>query len=128
MPGRTLTSLKEIDVTKLGGVGPKKAESLAVMDPPIETVFDLLTHYPRRYLDRTNQAMIKDLKVGEEAMVLARVKRNQSRRTRQGRALVELDVFDGSSYLKCTFFNQGWRGRQLPVGTEAVFFGKLEVY
>jgi ATP-dependent DNA helicase RecG len=128
MPGRTLTSLKSIDVTKLGGVGQKKAESLAVMDPPIETVFDLVTHYPRRYLDRTNQAMIRDLEVGEEAMVLAKVKRNQSRRTRQGRALVELDVFDGSSYLKCTFFNQGWRGRQLPVGTEAVFFGKLELY
>ncbi|HUP87138.1 MAG TPA: ATP-dependent DNA helicase RecG [Acidimicrobiales bacterium] len=128
MAGRTLTSLKDIDVTKLNGVGPKKAESLAVMDPPIETVFDLLTHYPRRYLDRTSQAMIKDLQVGDEAMVLARVKRNQSRRTRQGRALVELDVFDGSSYLKCTFFNQAWRGRQLPVGTEAVFFGKLELF
>ena len=128
MPGRTLTSLKGVDVTKLAGVGPKKAESLAVMDPPIETVFDLVTHYPRRYLDRTNQAMIRDLKVGEEAMILAKVKRNASRRTRQGRALVELDVFDGSSYLKCTFFNQGWRARQLPVGTEAVFFGKLELF
>jgi ATP-dependent DNA helicase RecG len=128
MPARTLTSLKEVDVTKLNGVGPKKAESLAVMDPPIETVFDLVTHYPRRYLDRTNQKLIKDLAVGDEAMVLARVKRNQSRRTKQGRALVEIDVFDGSSYLKCTFFNQGWRGRQLPVGTEAVFFGKLEMY
>ncbi len=128
MPGRTLPSLKEIDVTKVAGVGPKKAESLALLDPPIETVFDLVTHYPRRYLDRTKQAMIKDLKVGDEAMVLARVKRNQTRRTKQGRALVELDVFDGSSYLKCTFFNQGWRGRQLPVGIEAVFYGKLELY
>jgi len=128
MPGRTLPSLKEIGVTKVAGVGEKKAEALASLEPPIETVFDLVTHYPRRYLDRTNQAMIRDLRVGEEAMVLARVKRNQSRRTKQGRALVELDVFDGSSYLKVTFFNQGWRGRQLPVGTEAVFFGKLELY
>jgi ATP-dependent DNA helicase RecG len=128
VPPRTLSSLKEIPVTKLAGVGPKKAEALAAADPPIETLLDLLTPYPRRYLDRTNQAMIKDLKVGDEAMVLARVKRNQSRRTKQGRALVELDVFDGASYLKCTFFNQGWRGRQLPVGTEAVFFGKLELY
>jgi ATP-dependent DNA helicase RecG len=126
--GRTLTSLKQIDVTKVAGVGVKKAESLAAMDPPIETVFDLVTHYPRRYLDRTKQVMIRDLAVGDEAMVLARVKRNRSRRTRQGRALVELDVFDGASYLKCTFFNQGWRGRQLPVGTEAIFFGRLEMY
>ncbi|MGI8709599.1 MAG: ATP-dependent DNA helicase RecG, partial [Acidimicrobiales bacterium] len=26
------------------------------------------------------------------------------------------------------FFNQGWRERQLPVGTEAVFFGKVDVF
>ncbi len=125
---RTLSSLKEIPVTRLAGVATKKAEALALFDPAIETVFDLVTHYPRRYIDRTNQAMIRDLAVGEEAMVLARVKRNATRRTRQGRALVELDVFDGSSYLRCTFFNQGWRGRQLPVGTEAVFFGKVDMY
>ena len=92
----------------------------------IETVLDLLTHYPRRYIDRTQQAEIRDLRLGEEAMVLARVKRSQLRRTRQGRSLVEIDVFDGSGYLKCTFFNQAWRAKQLKEGTEAVFFGKLE--
>jgi len=125
---RTLSALKDIPVTRLEGVGLKKAEALALFDPPIETVFDLVTHYPRRYIDRTNQAMIRDLVAGEEAMVLARVKRTSSRRTRQGRAMVDLDVFDGSSYLRCTFFNQAWRARQLPVGTEAVFFGKVETY
>ncbi len=130
MPARTLSSLRDVPVERLEGVKArkKKAEGLAVMDPPIETVLDLLTHYPRRYLDRTNQAMIRDLKVGDEAMILARVKRVQARRTRQGRAMVEIDVFDGSSYLKCTFFNQAWRSKQLPVGTEAVFFGKLDLY
>ena len=50
-----------------------------------------------------------------------------ARRTRNGRSLVEIDVFDGSSYLVCTFFNQPWRAKQLAAGTEAVFFGKLDV-
>ena len=36
------------------------------------------------------------------------------------RVLVEVDVFDGSGYLRCVFFNQGWRAKQLAVGTEAV--------
>src|SRR5947208_15325911 len=98
------------------------------MDPPIETVLDLLTHYPRRYIDRTQQATIRDLKVGDEAMVLATVKRVQSRRTRNRRAMVEIDVFDGTSYLKCTFFNQPWRAKQLAAGREAIFFGKVELY
>jgi len=94
----------------------------------IATVLDLLTHYPRRYVDRTNQVSIQDLKVGAEGMVLARVKRVVTKRTRQRRALVEVDVFDGSSYLHCVFFNQPWRAKQLADGTEAVFFGKVEAF
>ena len=123
---RRLSQLAELPVSVLDGVGPRKVEALATME--IETVLDLLTYYPRRYLDRTQQATIKDLKVGDEAMVLAVVKRVQSRRTRQRRALVEVDVFDGTSYLRCTFFNQPWRSKQLKEGADAVFFGKLEAY
>jgi ATP-dependent DNA helicase RecG len=107
-------------------VGPRKAEGLE--SAGITTVLDLLTHYPRRYLDRTRQATIKELKVGEEALVLATVRKVQSRRTRQLRALVEIDVSDGASYLHCVFFNQPWRSRQLSVGTQAVFFGTLESF
>jgi ATP-dependent DNA helicase RecG len=123
---RKLRQLAALEVGILTGVGPKKVDSLAEMD--IHTVLDLLTHYPRRYIDRTQQAEIKDLKVGEEGMVLARVKRSQVRRTRQGRSLVEIDVFDGSGYLKCTFFNQPWRAKQLKEGVEGIFFGKVDQY
>jgi ATP-dependent DNA helicase RecG len=123
---RRLISLADKPVTLLAGVGPKKA--LALEQVGVRSILDLLTYYPRRYLDRTNQADIADLVEGDEAMVLATVKRVNTRRTRAGRALVELDVFDGSSYLKCTFFNQPWRAKQLKSGTEAVFFGKVERY
>jgi ATP-dependent DNA helicase RecG len=92
----------------------------------ITSVLDLVTHYPRRYIDRTNQASIADLVEGDEAMVLATVRRTQSRRTRQGRTLVEIILFDGSSYLSVTFFNQPWRAKQLPEGTQVVVFGKVE--
>jgi len=125
---RRLAQLAKIPVTELKGVGEKKADALALMDPPIETVLDLLTHYPRRYIDRTQQVSIRDLRVGEEALVLATVKRVNSRRTRNRQTLVEIDVFDGTSYLKCTFFNQPWRAKQLAAGREAIFFGKVELY
>jgi ATP-dependent DNA helicase RecG len=123
---RRLGQLAKIPVTELKGVGEKKAEALVAME--IETVLDLLTHYPRRYIDRTQQATIKELRVGDEAMVLATVKRVQTRRTRQRRTLVEIDVFDGTSYLHCVFFNQPWRAKQLKEGTEAILFGKLESF
>jgi recombinational DNA repair protein (RecF pathway) len=121
-----LRALAERPVTVLSGVGPRKAEALEEMG--ITSVLDLITHYPRRYIDRTQQVAVKDLKVGEEAMVLAHVKRVSSRRTRQGRALVEIDVFDGTAYLRCTFFNQGWRAKQLVTGRQAIFFGKLDLF
>ena len=124
MTGRRLAQLAAIPVGELNGVGDKKVDALAAMG--IETVLDLLTHYPRRYVDRTRQSDIADLKVGDEAVVLATVKRVKSRRTRQGRMIVEVDVFDGTSYLHVVFFNQGWRAKQLGAGTQAVFFGKLE--
>src|SRR3954451_18103605 len=123
---RRLRALAEIPVSKLAGVGVRRADSLEQVG--ILTVLDLLQHYPRRYLDRTSQVEIRDLRVGEEALVLGRVKRVQARRTRNGRALVEVDVGDGSGFLRCSFFNQAWRAKQLRGGTEAAFFGKLEVY
>ena len=123
---RLLSGLADVPVTKLHGVGEKKAKALAEMG--IERVLDLLTHYPRRYVDRTQQAEIRELRIGDEAMVMATVKKVGSRRTRNRRTIVEVDVFDGSGYLRCTFFNQPWRARQLAAGTEAVFFGKVDMY
>src|SRR5918992_899993 len=52
----------------------------------------------------------------------------EPRRTRNRRTLVQVDVSDGSGYLRCTFFNQPWRVKQLRPGTSAVFFGKLDSY
>ncbi|MGH9057812.1 MAG: ATP-dependent DNA helicase RecG [Acidimicrobiales bacterium] len=120
----SLPYLAGISVERLRNVGPKNRDALAAMG--IETVLDLLTHYPRRYIDRTNQAHIADLVEGDEAMVLAAVRKVAGRRSRQGRSVVEVDLFDGSSYLRATFFNQPWRAKQLPEGTEVVVFGKVE--
>jgi ATP-dependent DNA helicase RecG len=123
---RTLAFLDTLPVTTIGGVGPRKAEALAQVG--IATVLDLLTHYPIRYIDRTRQLPIRDAKVGEDALVLATVKRVTRRRTHRGRVLVEVDVFDGSAYLRCTFFNQPWRAAQLKAGTEAAFFGRVDAF
>nr|MBA3282572.1 ATP-dependent DNA helicase RecG [Acidimicrobiia bacterium] len=107
---------------------PKKIAKLAEMG--IDTVLELLTTYPRRHIDRSRQETIRDLRPDDQAMVLARVARISSRRTRGPRpkTLVTAEIGDGSGYLRVTFFNQGWREHQLPVGTEAVFFGKVDTF
>ncbi len=125
-PPLSFADLRDIELTRLKGVGPALAEKLH--DLGLENVLDLLQHYPRRWVDRTKRADIAELRVGEEATVFAEVRSARGRRTRQGRSLVEVVVHDGTSLLNITFFNQPWRDKQLTVGTEAAFFGKLDVY
>ncbi len=124
--GVTLRELADRPVSDLHGVGDKKATALAKAG--VESVLDLLSYYPRRWLDRTREATIDELAVGEEGMVLVRVVRVSSRRTRNRRSLVEARVTDGTGSLPLTFFNQPWRERQLPEGTEAVVFGRMDRY
>jgi ATP-dependent DNA helicase RecG len=126
---RTLGQLDKKPVNLLERVKPAQAAALEEQFD-IRTVFDLLTHYPRRYIDRTHQAHIRELKLGEEAMVLARVERIASRRTkgRPPKTLVTAVISDGTGRLQVQFFNQPWRVKQLPAGTEAIFFGKLDQY
>ncbi|HEX3947354.1 MAG TPA: OB-fold nucleic acid binding domain-containing protein, partial [Acidimicrobiales bacterium] len=123
---RTLRELAEVPITRLNRLSEKKAAALAEWG--VESVFDLLTTYPHRYIDRSRQADLADLAVGEEAVVLATVARSSARRTRNRRSLVELSVDDGTGTMKVVFFNQHWRAKQLPAGTEALFFGKLDEY
>jgi ATP-dependent DNA helicase RecG len=94
-------------------------------------LWDLLTHYPRRYVDRTRQVRIAELAAGEEALVLARVTSVGSRRVRGGRTMVVAEVRDDSGVLRCTFFNQPWRERQLAAlgeRSEVALFGRVEVF
>ena len=61
-------------------------------------------------------------------MVLAEVRQVRARRTRNGRSIVELKVHDGTGGMAVVFFNQPWRSKQLAVGSQALFFGKLDDY
>jgi ATP-dependent DNA helicase RecG len=123
---RRLKQLAELPVTELRGVGDARAKSLAKID--VLTVLDLLTYYPRRYLDRTKEARIGELAPGEEAMVLVRVTGVRSQVTRSRKKMVVVTVSDGSGSLKLTFFNQAFRERQLTPGTEDHPVRQVEVF
>lgn len=122
----TFADLRALPVTRLAGVGPRTAPAYERFG--LETVLDVLTEYPRRYLDRTTEASIAELPLGESATLLVRVVSASARRTRNRRSLVNVVVTDGTGRLTCTFFNQPWRERQLSPGTEVLVYGKLESY
>ena len=93
----------------------------------METVGDLLRHYPRRYVMRGELSNILELAEGEEATVLAKIASTHLRRA-SGRTILEVVVTDGSAKLYLTFFNQPWREKELSVGRTGMFAGKVGLF
>jgi ATP-dependent DNA helicase RecG len=124
-PGLTLRELRDKPLSDLRAAGPKLRASLESMG--IDSVVRLLEHYPRRYHDRTNTQDIATLGVGEQATVTGEVKKVSLRRPRGRRPIVEMEVFDGTSYLRLTFFNQEYRAK-IAEGTDVSVFGKVDLY
>jgi ATP-dependent DNA helicase RecG len=125
--GLTLRDLDGHLVTELKAVGPKLAAGFEEMG--ITTVLDLLEHYPRRYVDRTQRAEIAELSIGDEATIDAEVRTIHGRRARdRRRTIVQATVYDGTGLLEVVFFNQPWREKQLRVGTHVSLFGKVDRY
>jgi ATP-dependent DNA helicase RecG len=121
---RSIGVLRAIPVSVLEKVSERKAAQLASFG--VESVFDLLTTFPRkgRYIDRTAKANVSALDEGVVAAVLAEVTKVRTGSTRNRRTVVYVTVRDESGTLEVVFFNQPWRAKQLGVGTEAIFWGK----
>jgi ATP-dependent DNA helicase RecG len=110
----------------LGAKGPSAAEVLAGIE--LGTVRELLHHYPRRYIDRSEVSRIRDLRVGQPATVIASVKSVAKRQTRQRRSMVVVTLYDGSGTLDLTFFNQPWLASTYRVGQEVAVSGVAQTY
>ncbi len=90
------------------------------------TVDDLLRHYPRRYVVRGELSDISALNTDDEVTILAEIFSTNTR-TLHGRkgTILEVIVTDGTSKLSLTFFNQAWRERELRIGRQGLFAGKV---
>lgn len=114
----------ELSVEALHGVGAEMARKLAHLG--VETVGDLLKHYPRRYDDFATVTAISKMKPGL-VTVRGTVVTAASRRAR-GRKLTitEAIISDGTGTIKAIWFNQSYRLNQLVKGREVALSGRLE--
>ena len=119
------------------GVTGKKVDGLAALG--IESVQDLLQHYPRYHVDRTELRTIRQLVEntveGYDVQVLATVRkmgRPFATRSKGGKRsatrLISGKIGDETGTISVTWFNQDWVARALKPGTEAFFYGKLTKY
>ncbi len=114
----------EQEVTVLRGVGTDRAALLEKLR--IRTVGDLLLHRPRRYEDRRQFRMMRELSTDEPALARGIVAAMGLKRFRRGaKSVFELILEDGSGRLHCRWWNLPFMEHYFAVGDEVLVFGKL---
>jgi ATP-dependent DNA helicase RecG len=112
-------------VTEIKGVGPRLAERLEVLG--IQTLEDLLYHFPYRYDDYTLLKPINKLEYGEQVTVIGTVWETRVRQVRNNK-LVQSTITDGTGKVQATWFNQPWLVGKLRAGMQIVVSGKVDQF
>ena len=109
-------------------LGDRTAKSFA-KHLGLKTVADLLQHYPRRYSSRGELTPIAQLPIGEAVTVVAEIVdvRERFMSGRKG-SILEVRITDGEAKMSLSFFNQGWRQKDLKPGMRGLFAGKTSMF
>lgn len=113
-------------ITHLSFVGEKYAQLLLRLS--IETIADLLHHYPTKYLDRSDVLLIENLVPEEKATIIGEVLDFKSIYTKNGKNLQQALVADDTGHLQLTWFNQNYLSNAIKVGNRYAFSGKTKEY
>mgnify|MGYP000852771849 CR=1 FL=1 len=112
-------------INKVRGVGVKKAAAFVRLG--IQTVYDLLTYYPRAYEDQSRVTPIAQLRAGERATVLAVIQRVTERPTRRrGFTVLTALLGDETGYAQAVWFNQRFLKTKLREGRRILLTGKAD--
>ncbi|WP_336645376.1 ATP-dependent DNA helicase RecG [Microbacterium sp. USHLN186] len=120
----------ELDTPLTTAAGASTAKTLARAFG-MQTVGELLGHYPRRYADRGELTPILELPIGETVTIVAEVLSATAREMRNRRgAMLEVIIGDGVGRMSLTFFAKNlaqaeWRRKELAVGRRGIFSGKV---
>jgi ATP-dependent DNA helicase RecG len=91
----------------------------------IDTVGDLLHHYPFRYLDLTHIATLAEVVSGFDATVVGRVHEVKVKKPRPRLTITEVSIVDGTGVLIGVWFNQPYIQQRFSAGERVAFSGKV---
>ncbi len=111
-------------ISGLYGVGEATAQKYHRMG--IETVRDLIYHFPRVYRDLSTPTKISALDIDSDAIVEARVVDITSQKTFRRRINITTAIIeDDSGTMQAVWFNQPFLTRVIRIGEKYIFYGKL---
>ena len=114
--------------TPIVSVVGAKTGALLKSEFEIESVEDLLRHYPRRYEQRGALTDLGNLEIGDHVTVQAQVKSFKNLKNAKGGTRQEVVISDGTGSLTLMFFNQHWREKELAPGRQGLFAGQISVF
>jgi ATP-dependent DNA helicase RecG len=94
----------------------------------IQTIEDLLQHFPHRYDDFSRIRSISDLVPGEQQTLVASVWTSAERQMGRFRSGTELIVGDATGNLRIVYFNQPYLAAKFRTGARVVLSGKVSVF
>lgn len=104
-------------------VDSRRAQALGKLG--VQTVGDLLRHYPFRYLDLSSTSDLRSVLPGSDATVVGRVHEIKVRRPRQRLTITEVAIVDGTGALIGVWFNQPYMEQRFRVGERVAFAGTV---
>lgn len=115
----TVNNLKQIK-----GIGPKKLQELKKLN--IETIEDLISHYPRRYEDRSRIKLFKELKQGEYEITRGTIKRTEILKPKKGLSIFKAYLEDIYGDLcAAVWFNRTFLKKTIKSGQNILIIGKV---
>lgn len=118
------SNLLNTNITYLKGVGPKRSalyKKLSVL-----TVWDLLRHYPRRYVDYNDSKTISEAEIGETCVVKCTVIRKLPvQRIRAGMTVYKVIATDFKSDITIVIYNNETAYNKLVQDKVYLFLGKI---
>ncbi|HDQ26365.1 MAG TPA: ATP-dependent DNA helicase RecG [bacterium] len=114
------------DIQYVKGVGPLRAKALARLG--IHKVRDMIFHFPRLWLDRTNIKKISALAQGEKESASGVVVSKGTIRIRHTLKITKVTIKDETGYISGVWYNQPYMEKQFNKGDSVVFHGKVDFY
>ena len=114
----------ETNIQYLKGVGERRATLYHKLG--VETMLDLLYHFPRSYIDLSAPHSIGEAPLFEPCAVLATLThKSGEHKIRKGLSIFKLLAEDESAQLEITVFNIKYTVEQLKLDTPYIFYGKV---
>ncbi len=106
------------------GIGPKRSKQLEKLG--IYSVFDLLWHLPRAYINRENMPNIAEAKIGKYNHLQGRVVSVNSYRVRNGLHILKAILKDQSGFIQAVWFNQPFVDKYIKIGQDVYVSGRVK--